>query len=360
MTPVMAASDFEQQKASADVMKPILFVTGASRSGTTMLARMFGGHSRILALNETHYFGSLCDPENAHAVVSESTAEELATALISRHRRGLWCGVPTAQERFEAAAIISGLSLAERNPFEIFFTAARYLAAESGKAVACEQTPRNIFYARKLLERYPGAYVVHIVRDPRGVLASQKNRWKLRELGAAHLPAREMIRNRINYHPITICRLWTEANNEAVGLEGHERFRIVRFEDLAAAPEEKARELCHLLQVSFEPQMLDLPQWGSSNLSHTSESRGVSKDVVDRWGRVLSPSEVQVCEAMTAGLMSRFGYVLHTSGSLKSLKAIPSFLSYPFHVAAVLAFNPSRAMIQMKALYGARMQSKVA
>jgi hypothetical protein len=260
----------------------------------------------------------------------------------------------------EAAAIVSGLSVAERNPFEIFFAASRYLAAESGKVVACEQTPRNIFYARKLLERYPDAYVVHIVRDPRAVLASQKNRWKLRELGAAHLPAREMIRNRINYHPITICRLWTEANNEAIALEGHERFGIVRFEDLAAAPEERARQLCDLVQVSFEPQMLDLPQWGSSNVSHISEFKGVSKDVVDRWGRVLSPMEVEVCEAMTAGLMRRFGYALRTSGSLKSLKAIPSFLSYPFHVAAVLAFNPSRAMIQMKALCRARMRSKPA
>ena len=36
-----------------------VFIVGNSRSGTTMMSRVFGNHPEIHAFNELHFFGNL-------------------------------------------------------------------------------------------------------------------------------------------------------------------------------------------------------------------------------------------------------------------------------------------------------------
>ncbi len=329
---------------------PLVFVTGASRSGTTMLARILGGHDAILALQELHYFGSLWDPARDPQSLPEAELVRLGAILVARQIRGLWAGEPTAAERDEARRTVMELPADQRTPAGLFAAIVQALAFKAGKQCACEQTPRNIFYARRLLDLYPAARIVHIVRDPRAVLASQKNRWKLRALGAEHLPVREMIRNRVNYHPLTIGKLWNEANEEAWRLRGHARFHLVRFEDLAAAPEAELSKLCAFLGIDVQPAMLDLPRWGSSNLAHSSDQRGISREVVDRWSQVLSHGEILVCEQVTRRMMQPFGYQCERLGTVGRARTIPVLLSYPLHLLGVVALNPRRAWTQLKAL----------
>jgi len=173
----------------------------------------------------------------------------------------------------------------------------------------------------------------------------------MRSHGATHLPVSEMVRNRVNYHPVTMGKLWVRANEEALRLADHPRFTVVRFEDLATAPEQETARLCVFLGLEFQPPMLlDLPQWGSSNADHTSAQRGISKEAVDRWSSVLSSGEALICEKVTADLMGRFGYTARVLGESSGLRAIPSLLAYPFHVLGVVALNPKRAWTQLRAL----------
>ena len=329
---------------------PMVFVTGASRSGTTMLARVLGSHSAIFTFKELHYFGDLVEPQEANRKITYSQSVGLATSLIARILRGLWSNQPTVDERRIAKMIVDRLNLEEMTPGSIFAAAMRESVEAHGKHTACEQTGRNIFYAEQLLALYPNAKVVHIVRDPRAVLASQKNRWKMRHLGAGHLPLREMLRNRVNYHPFTITNLWVRANQHAMRLSKHPRFLIIRFEDLAADPEGRARQLCEFLKLDFEPLMIDIPLWGSSNLVHNSKQKGISKETVEKWREHLSISEAMICEKMTSNLMEYFSYTPEHLKKIGLIETIPFLLSFPLHVLAVLVLNPHRAWIQLKAL----------
>ncbi len=346
---VLPTTEVESSAKVTDL--PIIFVTGASRSGTTMLARLFGGHTSVLALQELHFFGELYEPSDAARNLPENEMTRLAGIVVARHLRNLWAGKPTEAERREASNAVARLAPDEKTAAGVFAAAVYQLATGVGKQIACEQTPRNVFYARTLLELYPQARFVHIVRDPRAVLASQKNRWTMRSHGASHLPISEMVRNRVNYHPLTMGKLWMRANEEALRLADHPRFKIVRFEDLAAAPERETAALCDFLGLDYQPPMLlDLQQWGSSNTAHTGEQRGISREAVDRWSSVLSPGEVWICEKTTAALMDRFGYTPSLLGKSSGLRAIPSLLAYPFHALGVVALNPKRAWTQLRAL----------
>ncbi|MBV5273902.1 MAG: sulfotransferase [Lamprocystis purpurea] len=333
---------------------PLVFVTGASRSGTTMLARMLGSHSAIMAFDELHYFGSLWDPSDNGREFTSRKLAEIAAILLARQTRGLWGGRPSTDEQSWGRHLERDLAEHERTPAGVFAAVLMRLAKDAGKTIACEQTPRNIFYARQLLDLYPNARVIHIVRDPRAVLASQKNRWQLRRLGAHHLPLSEMLRNRVNYHPLTMGKLWARATEEALGLVGHPRFMMLRFEDLAADPKTGAERLSGFLDLEYEPEMLEIPRWGSSNVEHSSEQKGVSAEVVNKWRDCLSTGEARICESTCRRQMEELGYPTEFLGDAHRLSALPSLLSYPLHAMGVVALNPGRAWIHVKALFRRR------
>jgi hypothetical protein len=328
----------------------ITFVTGASRSGTTMLSRVLGNHSQALWLMELHYFGDLIHPEALTKPLDERELQRLATRLLARQARGVWIEGPTGIEQRQATRIVAELPPERRTGADIFAAVLDTLAAQAGKHMVCEQTPRNIFYAERLLEIYPHARVVHIVRDPRAVLASQKNRWRRKRMGVKHIPWSEVLRSWANYHPVTMGRLWVEANRVALDLIGHPRFMLLRFEDLVQGPEGEVRKICRFLGVEFERAMLDVPQVNSSNRPNLADRKGIATDVLDRWPQILSESEIAICERVTERLMKRFSYAprLQRRHALHPA-LVPQLLRYPLHIVGVLLTNPRRAWVQFNA-----------
>ncbi len=329
----------------------IIFVTGASRSGTTMLSRVLGNHSRIIGLNELHYFGDLCDVSNSLESLDRRAVERLAATLFARQARGIW-GKPPSESDFQlASSLAENLRPDEYTAAGVFSAVLGRFAAQAGKEIACEQTPRNIFYAQKLLAAYPNAYVVHMMRDPRAVLASQKNRWQMRRLGGRNVPLGEVIRSWFNYHPVTMCRLWIGSSEAALRLKEHPRFMILRFEDVLSEPEYNVRELCAFLRLDFEQDMLSVPQWGSSNISHSEDKKGMSKEMLDKWVDILSEGEITICEYMTRAYMKQFSYAPIGTGKLFAASLLSALLWYPIHVAGALLTNPRRVWIQLKAVF---------
>lgn len=335
---------------SAQEKAPIFFVTGASRSGTTMACRILGGHSQILGMNELHYFGDICEPKHIAQSMSSKELIRNAALLYSRHQYGIWNKHIKLIDIQKAKELIDHLPAHKRNCAGIFSSAVRQLAADAGKIIACEQTPRNIFYAVQLLEYYPESKFVHMIRDPRAVLASQKNRWRRRYLGGSNIPLPEIIRVWFNYHPATISRLWSRANHIALSLMAHPRFHIVKFEDLVADPENIVSDICRFLGVAYEPKMLAVPQVGSSHRMNKEQATGISKDVLNQWQTILDRGEIRLCEYFTRNLMAHFSYAVKTEGHPFKIDILKPLAKYPLHVAGSILSNPRRLWIQLKAL----------
>jgi omega-hydroxy-beta-dihydromenaquinone-9 sulfotransferase len=330
----------------------MIFVTGASRSGTTLMNLVLRNHSRVFGLKELHYFGEHWDPRQGGEALSEPQLVTAAAWIFARQRSGILRAKPAREDIDRARALLASLPRGRRGPAELFAAAACSLGNEAGKAIPCEQTPRNIFYARALLDTYPHAHVVHMLRDPRGVMASQKHRWRRRKLAtdAAAFPLTESLRVWVNYHPYTVARLWRRASAEAARLEGHARFTIIRFEDLLEAPEKTIRALGERLELGFEPAMLDVSHVNSSHQSSVGGARkGWDARAIDTWRRTLSAGEITIAERSCGELMHRFGYARGELDRVGAAAELTYRLSYPLHLAGVLAVNPKRAWIQLKA-----------
>jgi len=332
----------------------LVFVTGASRSGTTLMSVVLGKNSRILCMNETHFFGECWDPRSAPDDLNETALEQATATLFARLERGILKAQVTQEDRAKARSFLAGLPAEKRNPADVYLAVVSQTARAAGKAIPCEQTPRNIFYASRLLELYPNARIVHMIRDPRAVMASQKKRWRRRQLAAVKLPFYHTVRVWANYHPTTMSQLWRRATAQALKLqsENHQRFLAVRFEDLLREPEPTVRKVCEFLGVAFEPNMLHVGQINSSHQSSVGGSRpGLNKGAIDAWREVLSAGEIAITEQVCSGEMHSCGYNMDAPQGAGLATRTYYGLTYLFHALSVAATNPRRALIQFKAAF---------
>ncbi len=326
----------------------MIFIVGASRSGTTMLNRVLGNHSQIAALNELHYFGDLWQPDLNTTNIAADELKQITSTLLHRHHHGIWGGNPNNKDDVLAEKIVKSLDESQRNGIDLFYTIMEWIANDQSCEIISEQTPRNIFYTKQLLENYENSNVIQLVRDPRAVLSSQKNRWKRKWLGGKNTPWSEVIRVWINYHPITITKLWAKATKAGTQLTDHPRFLSVKFEDLASNPHKEVRKICDFLSIEYQQEMEKVPHVGSSIKTNAEHKQGISADTLNSWKSTLTRGEIAICEYLTKSYMDKYNYT-PVSDKVPLLSVIFYLLIFPLHLLGVVLINPRRVWIQLKA-----------
>jgi len=290
-------------------IKGPVFVVGNSRSGTTMMGHILRNHPMIFTLyHELHFFEQLCVSGDYDRVLRFEESVDLAARLLCINHDSYWTQGDPARFYEEARTVIRSIQDRSTTPVVIFEQFLRYVAQKNGKPIPCDQTPRYILYIADILKLYPDSRVINMIRDPRPVLLSQKNKWKRRWMGYRNFPLKESIRTKINYHPVTTSMIWN-ASVRAVGpFVNHSRVLLIRFEDLLTDSEAEVRRICDFLGVDFYKEMLDIPQGGSS-LTKFSTSTGIDSSRVEAWRKGgLNSTEIYLCQKVTGTLMKEYGY----------------------------------------------------
>jgi hypothetical protein len=287
----------------------VIFIVGNSRSGTTMLGRIFGNHPQVFTFGELHFFEHQVDATTVVTKAEWPADRSLALLerLLTSARDGFFAKVAPGKYRADALSILDGAK--GHDPVSAYSSFLFAETAARGRFIPCEQTPRYLFFAQEILDAFPDAVVINMVRDPRDVLLSQKNKWRRRFLGARNIPLMEALRAWANYHPYTIARLWVAAVRSAIRLSGHPRFVSIRYEDLLKQPEETIRSLCSLAGLAFSEKMLDVPQVGSSTGMDKPELRGIDGSRTGGWRKGgLTGTELAICQRVCGEEMARLGY----------------------------------------------------
>lgn len=286
-----------------------VFVVGNSRSGTTMMGRILGRHRSVFTFNELHFFEQLWNPRLALSVISPEEARQLAARLLTIQRDGYYTQGDPRRYVQEAQVIAQDLPDPITPPL-VFAAFLHYESGRYGRTIPCSHTPRDVFYLQEILDLYLHAYVVNMIRDPRDVLLSQKNKWRRRSLGAHNMPLKQVFRAWANYHPITISVIWNSAIRAGDRFADHPRVFHLRFEDLLDAPKERVSELCTFIGLEFQPEMLRVPHVGSSHSLDRSDRTGINRTAASRWQRDRSnTADIAICQRITRGSMARHGYV---------------------------------------------------
>jgi hypothetical protein len=305
-------------------MRQAVFVVGPSRSGTALLRSALNRHPDVFLAGETHYFDDLRPRLSAPSSASLAAEERLACEdyFLALAHRPYGHGGVAAQSRMDRAQLrcaADALGGGADAYFQAYCLLARKLEQPGSDAPSVwgEKTPRHVFRIPEILDRFPRAQVVCLVRDPRAVVASYRD-WRNQggfdlDDDAGHTAALEMEARRTmaSYDPTIASLLWratASAGRRARQRFGPNRVTVVRYEDVTADPESALRELAMWLGLEFGKTMLDVPLHNST-FSAFDRSAGISTAPVTRWRRMLAPTEVAIVQAWCGREMDRLGYI---------------------------------------------------
>ncbi len=261
-----------------------IFIVGAPRSGTTLLRNLLNRHPRLAICGETrfyHYvymrrrsFGDLANPTRRLRLIAEYLSTERAERLGMR--------MAELRARLERYAV----------GYREFFTCLLEFYAESqGKPRYGEKTPHHALFAETLCEWYPGATILHLVRDPRDVVASlQRMPWA----------ANSIVAN---------AGIWKECNLAAARSSHRTTYLLIRYEQLVSDPEQELIRICSFLGEDFTASMLAPDTSPPAN--HTQmrpHQLAVTQERLGLWKQELTTGQVSLIEWKLGDGMDRFGY----------------------------------------------------
>lgn len=279
-----------------------IFIVGAPRSGTTLLQFRLRNHPRIsMPTGESHFFiplyrnrvsfGDLSRLENVRAVLEamyKQSREFLDTDL-----HGLKFDPDTlsselhTEGRHSLPAIISGLF--EKN------------ASGEGKVRWGDKTPYYVMHIPKLLEWWPNAQIIHLIRDGRDVALSLFGR--RHDFGV--------------YNAYSAAKYWqqyVERGHELGNTLSPEQYFEMRYEDLLTNPEETMQKVCAFLAEEYSSNLFNIQSVSVENAGKTPlVYQPIKAENAGKWRTKMTSRQIRVFESAAGDTLLHFGYELATS-----------------------------------------------
>jgi hypothetical protein len=161
-----------------------------------------------------------------------------------------------------------------------------------------DHTPSNLRYAITLLEIFPEAKFINLIRDGRAVASSI-------------LP--------LDWGPNTITKAaawWID--RAAYGLAAETsvpkaKILRIRYEDLVRDPQETLKKICDYLEIDRQPQMAEANGFKVSRYSarqHALVGKEPDANRINAWEKALTPRQIEIFESLTADFLQYLGYTL--------------------------------------------------
>ena len=318
----MANRRFEEGGAlmSSEVTPNPVYVAGLERSGTSLLFALLASHPRLAMTRRTNLwtyfydqFGDLGVAENRDKCIDTMMRYKRLAVLEpdeERLRRDFLDGPPTYARLF---------ALLEQQH-----------ADRLGKPRWGDKSLHTERYASPIFAAYPEARILHMMRDPRDRYASVLARWKSRRGGVGAGMAE-----------------WLDSASHAITGEQRypDRYKVIRYEDLASEPESTLRAICEFIGEEYTDQMLsmdgasDFRDQGANSSYGKRPAGKISTDSIGRYPDVLSSRQIAFIEWIAKEDMARFDY----DATARDLSAVDrasfTLLALPFESVRLTAWR---------------------
>jgi hypothetical protein len=296
----MPAFDYAEQQRIINEMraKEIFFVGGLPKSGSTWLQIMLHAHPEVSCSGEGHFLTYLA-PRLGEAMKKYNTYIDYKNRVVLQDLAPF----PQIQDQQFKFLLVSAILL---------------LMAASGKArevrVVGEKTPDKLDRMPLLVDLFPGAKLIHALRDPRDcAISAWFHNQRLNPKDAqAKYPT-------LNLFVAHCARAWLEVvrrwEHLAAAVPG--RCAMVRYEDLVARPHAELSRLFSFLGVGTAAATMDACVAAGAFARLTGgrpagvEDRGalLRQGLPGDWRNHFAASDDLACRAIAGEAMARYGYV---------------------------------------------------
>lgn len=299
---------------------PPILVTGADRSGTTLLYTLLASHPDVMMVRRTNLwrwfdgeFGDLSDPANLDRCLDEMVRYKRLDVLDIRPEQLLAefrSGEPTYGRLFEAMF--------------------RQAAERTGKSRWGDKSLHTELHADRVLEAWPSARIVQLVRDPRDRFASVIGR-----RGPGHNSA------------ASIMGRWLKSirAGERQARRHPQSFMMLKFEDLVLDTEVRLREICEFLDLEYDARMFEMgggdarASEGANSSFETIPRGSISRKPIGRYREYLDRDTVAMIQGVARRPMSRWGYAPDELHSSVAEKVVAAAIEVPVALAQTTAWR---------------------
>lgn len=293
-----------------------VFIVGVPRSGTTLVSSMLSAHPNIAISPETHFLNNWAKPNLENNLSSKQDIDSFWDCYSHSDR--------FSHLGLDANCVEAGfISTVEEFGYKaIFSTILQEYAHKLDKRRWGEKTPSHYLHIDTLLEWYPQARIIWMLRDPRSVVASlMKVDWAS---SYTHVNAKLWRDSAILFE-----KKWVEDN----------RVKLVKYESLVTDAENQLRKLCDFINEEYCPSMLEgrssenspivnRSGWAKSYLQQTL--RPVDQNSLKKWKTALSSSQIAIIEYICYTEMIKNGYSIEI-GELTLLQMFAFLMSKASH-----------------------------
>ncbi|MCL6582712.1 MAG: sulfotransferase [bacterium] len=308
----MSLRKYEQ----SDILSyPHFFIVGTQRSGTTLLRLILNSHSSIAIPEEAAFFmpfltrKKLLDPKP----LPLSVRKNLVNYLINNYQFKKWKLdesklLPILENSFSYHQVIGFL-------YKTF-------AQKYGKSICGDKSPAFIRKLNLLLEAYPKAKIIHIIRDGRDVYLS----FKKKNHPAASSIAGAALEWRIKL--FLISRAIKTRQGSVIE---------VKYEDLLQHPVSVIEKICAFLGIAFENEMLEFWKQSSEFIDQQHSDlifKPIQTSNINKWETLMSSAELAQYEFFAQKGLKEYGYPISQGN--------PNFIKKLIFISNILSFLPKR------------------
>jgi hypothetical protein len=303
-----------------DVPSGYIFIVGLSRSGTTLMRNILNQSDWIAISRENHFlghligaegmrqkfhkFGDLSNDENVHKLVDYLYSGGSERSSWLRRASSHWRWITRRVDRQEFTQKLLETDRSER---AFFILLMQLFAEKKGKPIMGEKTPAHFRYVETLLNWFPEAKIIHMMRDPRGIFISE---WRRRQKEAQSFPYRQLKQLPTLMKLVILLQTtmtWREGARRC--LENQKKYPLnyytQRFEDLVRDPETQVKELCAFIGVPFQPSMLEQTV---VSMGFQEKQTGFDAGAAERWKKHITPGIEAWFRFWLRGDMEKVGY----------------------------------------------------
>lgn len=269
-----------------NLVRPIVIV-GCQRSGTTLLRTILGQHPQLLEHPKEPQFILEMYQRFGYEVRDVKTA----VAYLLKHPY-LPDGI-NREALNQAYAPYTKLSLATF--FQIYLQVWAGDELQSRRPVL--KDPALVYHLDLVAKLFPQATILHVVRDPRGTVSSQKTRWQ-------------------QYTTWECTMLWKRALQSTFywGKKNKESLVEIGYERVLRNPQEEIASLCGRLGIPFRPEMLTFEEKTLDFIPNGPPERITFKTVdasrLHQWQERLTLVDIRMIESACLLEMNQWGYEL--------------------------------------------------
>lgn len=287
----------------------LIYILGDGRSGSTIFSVLLGNHPDITSVGELYRWFEF---EGCPKAGNEKEGDHLfwnrvRQLYFSNGGSSNWGELRKVQHEVEAYSefIRLYLGLIKKSSLRMYESSAQSLfdaIREVSGNLTIVDSSRNMGRAFVLARKYPEQIkIIHLVRDPRGVMWSYHKQGIEQDYKA---PFKSALHSLIKDILCSLVKMRLP----------RDQVLLVRYEDLMMETESELRRLQAFLGLSLEPviekikggEPFDVPYILDGNRIRSSSKVGLAFD--DEWKRRLTRGQKMLATIMTLPFFLRFGY----------------------------------------------------